>query len=216
MVTNREIYNTIAQSWYRLRHRCRFSSELAEVSRRWKSGRLLNVGCAHGPDFLPFKDSFELYGVDFSAKMLTLAQKYASKFDFKVDVVLADAQLLPFSNDAFDYAIAVATYHHIAGRKERQNAFVELNRVLRPGGEAYITVWNKWQSRFFLKGKEVPVAWKTSEQTLYRYYYLYSYREFEQDLRYVGFSIIKIEPEESFRFPIKYFSKNICALVRVE
>ena len=214
MVTNREIYDAIAQSWYRLRHRCRFSSELAEVSRRWKDGRLLNVGCAHGPDFLPFKATFELYGVDFSVKMLALVQKYADKFDFKVDNVLADAQLLPFSSHAFDYAIAVATYHHIAGRKERQNALLELNRVLRPGGEAFITVWNKWQSRFLLNGKDVPVAWNTGEQTLYRYYHLYSYKEFRQDLRNAGFTIITIEPEKSFRFPIKYFSKNICALVK--
>src|SRR4030065_1559884 len=119
MSTNREIFDEIAESWYRLRHWSRFTKELEEMASRWHRGKLLNVGCAHGPDFLPFKDNFELWGVDFSAQMLKLAQKYAAKFDLKVRLTLADATSLPYPDNTFDRAIAVAVYHNIRGDKKR-------------------------------------------------------------------------------------------------
>jgi len=214
MSTNRETFDEIAESWYRFRHWSRFTKELEEMANRWRRGKLLNIGCAHGSDFLPFKDKFELWGVDFSAQMVSLAQKYAAKFDFEVNLTVADAGSLPYIDDTFDQAIAVATYHHIQGEKQRQKALHELRRVLNPGGEAFITVWNRWQPGFWLKGKEVNMPWKSRGKVLYRYYYLFSYPELRSLLNQVGFEIISIFPEKSYRFPIKFFSRNICALVR--
>ena len=80
---------------------------------RWQTGSLLNLGCAHGPDFLPFRENFDLYGVDFSIQMLSFAREYSKKFDFAVNLFLADVVNLPFSDGVFDWAISVATYHHI-------------------------------------------------------------------------------------------------------
>jgi len=214
MSTNREVFDEIAGSWYRFRHWSRFTKELEEMARRWHTGKLLNVGCAHGPDFLPFKDRFELWGVDFSAQMVGLAQKYADKFAFKVNLMVADAISLPYPDNNFDRAIAVATYHHIKGEKQRQKAFQELRRVLKPGGEAFITVWNKWQPGFWLKSKEVNIPWKSRRKVFYRYYYLFSYPELRSLLNEVDFEIISIFPEKSYRSPFKFFSRNICVLVK--
>ena len=77
MATNREVFDEIAPGWYNFRHWSIFRNELESLAARWREGRLLNLGCAHGPDFLPFRDGFELYGVDFSLGMLELARKYA-------------------------------------------------------------------------------------------------------------------------------------------
>jgi tRNA (uracil-5-)-methyltransferase TRM9 len=214
MATNREIFNEIAESWYRIRHWCRFTAELKEIAKRWQHGKLLNVGCAHGPDFLPFTYGFELFGIDFSSQMVEMAQKYADKFKFKVNLAVADAIYLPFSDSSFDGAIAVASYHHIKGKMQRQIAFTELRRVLKPGSEAFITVWNRWQPGFWLRGKEVKVPWKSSNKTLFRYYYLYSYCEFQRALAEAGFKVINMYPEKSFKFPVKLLSRNICALVK--
>ena len=212
MSTN--IFNQIAPSWYNFRHWSIFRNELEMLAQRWQRGRLLNIGCAHGPDFLPFKQSFDLYGVDFSTEMLKFAQKYSQKFNFTVNLSLADASHLPYPDEAFDWAISVATYHHIKGKEERQAALSELRRVLKPGGEAFITVWNHWQRRFWLSRREVTVPWRTRGKTLYRYYYLFSYPELERLVKQAGFQVLKSFPESSYRFPIKFFSRNICLLVR--
>ncbi|MCX6011531.1 MAG: class I SAM-dependent methyltransferase, partial [Chloroflexi bacterium] len=125
MNNNKEIFDQIAPSWYNFRHWSIFRTELEALARRWQKGRLLNVGCAHGPDFLPFKDGFELYGVDFSAEMLKFAEKYSQKFGFAVELKLADIRRLPYPDESFDWAISVATYHHLGGG-EHQEALREL------------------------------------------------------------------------------------------
>ena len=212
MVTN--VFDRIAPSWYSFRHWSRFRNELEAVARRWQKGRLVNIGCAHGPDFLPFHRSFELYGVDFSAQMLHFARKYSQKFSFPVNLSLADACHLPYPDHTFDWAISVATYHHIKGKEARYAALSELRRVLKPGGEAFITVWNHWQPGFWFKPKEVTVPWRVKGETLYRYYYLFSYFELERLARRAGFKVLKSFPESSYRYPFKIFSRNICLLLK--
>ncbi len=214
MATTKDIFNQIASSWYNFRHWSIFRNELEAIAQRWQKGRLLNIGCAHGPDFLSFREHFELFGVDFSIEMLKFAQKYSRKFNFAVSLFLADVSYLPYTEQTFDWAISVATYHHIKGNAERQAALNELKRVLKPGGEAFITVWNRWQPRFWFRGKEIAVPWRKGSKTLHRYYYLFSYRELEKLVRNAGFEVLKSFPESSYHLPIKFFSRNICLLVR--
>jgi tRNA (uracil-5-)-methyltransferase TRM9 len=213
-MSTREVFDQIAPGWYNFRHRTIFGTELAALAQRWRSGRLLNIGCAHGPDFLPFQKSFELHGVDLSLEMLKLARKYAKKYQFTVSLAAADACQLPYADRSFDFAIAVATYHHLKDRQERHQALQELKRVLKPGGEAFITVWNRWQPRFWRHRKSVQVPWRSGEKTFYRYYYLFSYHELEKLVKQAGFLILKSFPESAYHLPIKTFSRNICLLVK--
>jgi tRNA (uracil-5-)-methyltransferase TRM9 len=215
MTTNREVFDQIAESWYRVRHWPLLKGELEEVAARWQSGKLLNVGCAHGPDFLSFSQGFELWGVDSSPAMLRQALRYSAKYKLYVNITAADALFLPFPNNNFDWAISVATYHHIKGREEREKAFIELKRVLKPQGEAFLTMWNHGQPRFWLKSKEQQVPWRLKEETVYRYYYLFSYGELRKLLTKAGWEVIAMFPEKSYPLPIvRNFSRNICALIR--
>ena len=212
MTTN--VFDQIAPGWYNFRHWSIFRSELEEMARRWQKGRLLNLGCAHGPDFLPFQACFELYGADFSPEMLRFARRYAQKFKFSVSLTLAEVSRLPYGDESFDWAISVATYHHIKDKEPRLAALSELKRVLKPGGEAFITVWNHWQPRFWFRRSEVSVPWRTRNKTLYRYYHLFSYPELEKLAKQSGFQVLKSFPESAYRFPLKFFSRNICLLVK--
>ncbi len=209
----REVFNQIAPSWYNFRHHTIFRAELEELAIRWADGRLLNIGCGHGADFLPFIKAFELHGIDFSVEMLKLVTKYSEKYKFTAGLVGADATALPYKDATFDQAIAVATYHHLT-HEQRLPAFNELKRVLKPGGEAFITVWNRWQPRFWFKQEELKVPWRMKGRTLYRYYNLFTYGRLAQLVRNAGFEVIKIFPETNFRFPFKIFSRNICILVK--
>jgi len=214
MATNRDTFDRIAPGWYNFRHWSIFRSELEALAQRWRQGRLLNLGCAHGPDFLPFHKGFELHGVDFSSEMIKGARRYCRKFDLTVNLSLADVGCLPFSDRSFDWAVSIATYHHIKGKKEQQRALGELWRVLAPGAEAFITVWNRWQRRFWFKRKEVTVPWRTGGNTLKRYYYLFSYPELEKLARQAGFEVVKSFPESSYQRRFKFFSRNICLLLK--
>ena len=210
----RDVFDRIAPGWYGFRHRSIFSKELGALAERWQRGKLLNLGCAHGPDFPPFKENFELYGVDFSAEMIKLAGKYAHKFNLTVKLKVADIRELPYHDENFDWAIAIATYHHIKGETARLAALEELKRVLKPGGEAFITVWNHWQPRFWFKTREAYIPWRQKEETLHRYYYLFSYSRLEKLVKQAGFRVLTSFPENSYHFPLKFFSRNICLLLK--
>lgn len=214
MTTNREVFDQIAESWYGVRHWPLLKKELEEMAERWQGGKLLNVGCAHGADFLPFSRSFELWGLDSSRAMLKQAVRYSAKQGLYVNLMAADALFLPFPQHTFDWAISVATYHHIEGGPERERAFAELRRVLKPRSEAFLTVWNYGQPRFWLKSQEQQVPWKLKEETVYRYYHLFSYGELRKLLIKAGWQIVSMFPERSYRFPMRSFSRNICVLVR--
>ena len=131
-----------------------------------------------------------------------------------VELSLADVRYLPYPEDTFCWAISIATYHHIKGNAEKQRALKELRRIMKPGGEAFITVWNRWQSKFWLKPKELLIPWHTKDKTLYRYYYLFSYGELEKLAEETGFKVIGSFPESTYHFPLKIFSRNICLLLK--
>ncbi|MFC1915967.1 class I SAM-dependent methyltransferase [Chloroflexota bacterium] len=209
-----DIFNQIAPGWYNLRHWSIFRRELEALALRWQQGKLLNLGCAHGPDFLPFAQRFDLYGVDFSSEMLKFAQRFSEKFNFKASLSVADVRHLPYPNGTFNWVISVATYHHLKDKEERLKALQELRRVLKPGGEAFITVWNRWQPRFWFRRKEIAIPWRSRNKTLHRYYYLFSYWELKRIAKKAGFEILKSFSENAYRFPIKFFSRNICLLIR--
>jgi len=209
----RRVFDRIAPAWYNFRHRTIFPRELERLAVEWGGGRLLNVGCGHGADFPPFAGGFELNGLDFSREMLKLALKYAEKYGFQASFIQGDAVALPYESSAFDHAIAVATYHHLKA-EQRLAAMVELKRVLKPGGNAFVTVWNRCQPRFWFTGADVDVPWRSGRETLYRYYHLFTYGELIGLARRAGFDMVRAFPEEEYRFPFRRFSRNICLVLK--
>jgi tRNA (uracil-5-)-methyltransferase TRM9 len=208
----KQVFDRIAPSWYNYRHHTIFRKELEGLVQKWQGGRLLNIGCGHGADFLPFKTGFELHGIDFSGRMLQQAQRYAAKFDFHAQLVTADIRQLPYADNTFDRVIAIATYHHIE-TKDRLPAFQELKRVLKPGGEAYVTVWNRWQPRFWFKHQQLLVPWKMKEETLYRYYNLFTRGQLVKLAEKAGFEILFVAPEPGLG-TMSRAAKNICIMVK--
>jgi tRNA (uracil-5-)-methyltransferase TRM9 len=209
-----QVFDQMAPGWYGFRHHSIFEAELLRLAKTWKKGRLLNIGCGHGPDFVAFRGTFELTGLDFSSEMIKLARRYSHKFEFPVNLQIGDARYLPFANKSFDFAIAVATYHHLKGRDDQLVALMELKRVLKPGGQAFVTVWNRCQPHFWFKGQEVGMPWKAQGQVIQRYYHLFTFWDFERLVKKVGFQILKSAPESRYSFPLKYFARNICLTIQ--
>ncbi|MCD6478172.1 MAG: class I SAM-dependent methyltransferase [Candidatus Aenigmarchaeota archaeon] len=199
-----EFYDTIAKSWYNIRHWTIFREELKKMSDVWSGGKLLNVGCAHGSDFIPFDSRrFKFYGIDISKELLFLAKRYSQKFGLDVELFVGDMMALPFKDNSFDYIISIATLHHLMNREERILALKEIKRVLSK--EAFLTVWNRDNPE--LPNKEIiEREWKFGKEVLKRKYYLYTKKELEKELCEAGFEIKEMYTDKNKR--------NICALIR--
>ena len=147
--------------------------------------------------------------MDFSKEMIDMARRkliYRDDADFAV----ADGKEMPFRDRKFDAVLLVAVLHSMYG-SEHTAILKELNRVMKPGAELLVTVWNKRQPRFFLKGRESFIEWKLGERVMQRYYYLFTKKEMKQLLEKNGFQVISIVGSTKKSFG---FSSDIIAIAR--
>ena len=158
----------------------------------YKGKRLLEVGCGIGIDLVRFaKHGAIVTGVDLAEESIRLAKENFALSGFSGDLRTMDGEHLQFSNGSFDvvYAHGVLQYTN-----DTQRMIHEIHRVLRPGGEALLMVYNRYSwlnllSKLFgvkLEHEDAPVLRK------------YSIRKFRNMLN--CFSHVEIIPE---RFPVK-------------
>lgn len=214
MATNREVFDAIASTWYGVRHWPLLRRELDDLAQRWRGGRLANLGSGTGADFLPFSDRFRLVGLDCSRGMLRQSLRHMEKHGTRADLVQGELTHLPFPDASFDYAIGIACYHHIEGAEARAHAFSELGRILRPEGEAFISVWNHDQPRFHGTPQDQHVPWRDGVTTLQRYYHLFTRKEMQTALEQCGFQTVRIGHAALRNDVSREDTRNICALVR--
>src|ERR1700730_17713773 len=75
-------------------------------------------------------------------------------------VVQGDAASLPFPDETFSSAIAILMLHHLRSRELQDQAFLEIRRVLRPGGPFLaFEIQDSWLHRVgHIRSTFVPVA----------------------------------------------------------
>lgn len=99
--------------------------------------QLLDIGCGTGTFLKMTQKRFpqaRLTGVDASADMLREAQKTAPS---TISFTEADASLLAFPNESFDWVVSILAFHHMPeGIKIR--AAQEIARVLKQEGKCLI------------------------------------------------------------------------------
>jgi len=96
---------------------------------------ILEVGCGVGSFCCLLKNNTnQVYGVDFSSKMITLAKTNCPSVNFRQ----ASADKLPFANKSFDAVVAIMLFHHLQAQGLLEKSLREIKRVLKPGGEIYI------------------------------------------------------------------------------
>jgi ubiquinone/menaquinone biosynthesis C-methylase UbiE len=100
--------------------------------------RVLDFGCAEGRvlRFLPRRSDSELWGVDINAERIAWAQQHLpAPFRFATTTT---APHLPFEDNYFDLVYCISVFTHISDLADAW--FLEVLRVLRPGGHVYLTV----------------------------------------------------------------------------
>lgn len=95
------------------------------------SGAVLDVACGTGENFPYFRYSSSITAVDLSAEMIDEARRRRHQLGIAVDLVVGDAQALPFGDDTFDTVVSALSTCTIP---DYVSAFHEMTRVVRRGG----------------------------------------------------------------------------------
>jgi len=190
------VWNNIASEWYEFKIN---PSEKVLNFLKGKKGKILDLGSGAGRHLRKIPDG-KIYLVDFSRSMIKLAKKRAKEKKIDAEFSVAEIGKLPFENNFFDSAIAIAVFHCIKP-KEQEKAVKELFRVLKPKAKALIAVWNKNSKKFKNAKKERYVKWRDKGE---RYYYLFDAGEIYDLFKKVGFKVIsKYNPERNIIFIVQ-------------
>ncbi len=192
-MNQKHVWNNIAREWYE------FKTKPAEHTLDFlkkKTGNILDLGSGAGRNLVKIKNQ-KMHLVDFSKEMIKLAKERAKQKGIDAEFKTAKLTKLPYGNNFFDAAICTAIFHCIKPSKQKKSVR-ELFRVLKPGAEAEITVWNKNSKRFKNSPKERYVKWRDKGA---RYYYLFDEKEIHDLFKKAGFKIKKrFEPQRNIIF----------------
>ena len=106
-----------------------------------KVKKVLDLGCGTGRHTVMLaKHGFDVYGTDISSEGLKLTKRWLKELNLNATLKKASCyQRFPFKDDFFDAVISIQVIHHNYHDKIEYCIF-EIERVLKPGGIAFITV----------------------------------------------------------------------------
>lgn len=105
-----------------------------------KGLKVLEIGVGMGADFLQWlKAGAQATGIDLSATSIERARRRCELTGYQPDLRIADAERLPFADNAFDVVYSYGVMHH---SPDTEQCIQEAWRVLKPGGQARIMVYH--------------------------------------------------------------------------
>jgi ubiquinone/menaquinone biosynthesis C-methylase UbiE len=115
-----------------------FRRRAKSVAQRLRSGSdVLEV--APGPGYFAIElarlGNFKITGLDISRTFREIAIENALRAGVKIDFRLGNASAMPFADESFDFVYCSAAFKNFSQPVEALN---EMDRVLRPGGQALI------------------------------------------------------------------------------
>jgi ubiquinone/menaquinone biosynthesis C-methylase UbiE len=109
---------------------------------------VLDVGCGQGIDLARYaRAGARATGIDLTPRHAELAAAHVAALRLDARVVGGDAERLPFGDASFDRVSSNGVLHHTP---EFELALGEILRVLRPGGEVRVIVYNRSSLHFWL------------------------------------------------------------------
>ena len=147
-------------------------------------GRVLDLGCGPGVDTAGFaRRGLDVVGFDVTPSFLRRAREHfvevtadvTADCQARASFVRGDMRSLPFEADSFDGIWASGSFHHVP-REQAPNTAAALQRLLRDGGCAYISV------------KREP----TGSEVADRHFEFYEPGEFRSLLIEAGFDVLTV------------------------
>src|SRR5206468_10710554 len=140
---------------------------------RYRDKRVLEVGFGPGTDFVQWlRAGAKASGIDLTEEALDHLRHRISIYNLPEpeSIRVADAEHLPFESNAFDLGYSFGVLHH---SPDTEKAIAELVRVIKPGGELKIMLYNRrciyavgqWFKHALLRGK----PWKSLAWVLWHH-----------------------------------------------
>ncbi len=204
-MNQKDVWSTIADSWTNFRTKP--EKEVIEFSQNSRS--VLDLGCGNCRNVVPFLEKNKFcVGLDFSKNMIKEAKIFLSKRKLAAHLIIGNTSKLPFKNNVFSNIVCTRVLHHLESKEMRIESLKEMKRV---GEKTLITVWKKWQNRFFWKliknrfSSDICVEWNYHGKIYNRFYHLYTKKELKTELSIVGLKTEKLWEDSS---------GNICMIVK--
>ena len=104
--------------------------------------KVLEIGCGVGIDLLQFaRAGAQVSARDLTERAVELARANLAREGFQGDIQQGNSESLDFPNASFDVVYSHGVLHHTVNTEK---AISEVNRVLKPGGEAIIMLYNRY------------------------------------------------------------------------
>ncbi|MCP4659393.1 MAG: class I SAM-dependent methyltransferase [bacterium] len=193
---SRESYLHHARVRYQLEP---FLSDFARFD-RYRGKSVLEVGVGLGADHQRFAEAGAiLAGTDITRRAVTHTRRRFELLGLRSNLLSSDAENLPFRDQSFDLVYSWGVIHHTP---DTAGAVAEIRRVLRPGGECKVMIYQKYSIVGFMLWARYALLtgrWRTSLSDIYGRYLespgtkAYSRAEALRLFRDRGFEDVEIE-----------------------
>jgi ubiquinone/menaquinone biosynthesis C-methylase UbiE len=107
----------------------------------YKGKNLLEIGCGAGIDLVRFaRGGAKVTGIDLSKTAIDLASKNLEQSEQNADLRVMNGECMQFADNTFEVVYAHGVLQYTA---DSAKMIDEIHRVLRPGGEAIMMVYNR-------------------------------------------------------------------------
>ena len=111
-----------------------------------KGKKVLEIGCGAGAITAQLaKHGAQVTAVDLTEHALRLTRRRFELFDLDGDIRQMDAEHLDFPDASFDFVWSWGVIHHSA---RTEDIISQIHRVLKPGGETRVMVYNRNSAEF--------------------------------------------------------------------
>jgi ubiquinone/menaquinone biosynthesis C-methylase UbiE len=122
------------------------AGEIYPILNRWKTKKyenILDLGCGIGRHSVLFaQNEFKVSATDLGKEGLEKLEEMAGKLKLTIEINHADMVSLPYKDSEFDCILAFHSIYHQDDEGIRK-VISEIKRVLKPGGEAFVTFNSK-------------------------------------------------------------------------